>query len=183
MFFYATAVLVAGLLVALVLVYNGLVRRRNRLREAWSGVEVQLKRRHDLIPSLVATVQGYRQHEAATLERVVSQRREAQQAHDARSCSVAESRLGAGLVQLVAVAEGYPELKADEHFRRLMKDLVETEDAIQYARRYYNGSVRELNNGIETFPSNLVAGLFGFRPGDFFEIVDNAERQPVAIQR
>jgi LemA protein len=139
-------------------------------------MEVQLKRRHDLGPGLVECVKGYQTHEQELLETVTQERRAAQAASGAGEAGGAEKTLGRDLGRIVALAERYPELKADAAFRGLMADLVEIEDQIQYARRYYNGSVRDLNNGIESFPSNLVAGLFGFERGDFFEVESASER-------
>lgn len=158
--------------------YNRLVKRRNQMREGWSGVEVQLKRRHDLVPALVECVKGYQTHERGLLETVTQERSAAQLAKGAGEVANAEKTLGRDLGQVVALAEDYPDLKADTAFRKLMGDLVEIEDKIQYARRYYNGSVRDLNNAIESFPSNLVASAFRFREGDFFEVENASERIP-----
>jgi LemA protein len=167
-------VVVAALWAAVV--FNGLVSRRNRMREGWSGVEVQLKRRHDLIPRLVEVVSAYGHHEKSTLEGIMEKRAGALAAKGAGAAADAERGLGEGVGSLIAVAEGYPDLKADAVFRDLMGELVATEDELQYARRYYNGAVRELNNAVEVFPSNLVAGMFGFRKGEFFEVEKTIER-------
>ena len=156
--------------------FNRLVRARNRMREGWSGIEVQLKRRHDLVPRLVETVKAYTAHERRVLEAVASERNAAQAAKGPGEATRAEQSLGKGLGRMVALAEAYPELKADASFRDLITRLVEIEDGIQYARRYYNGSVRDLNNLIESFPTNLVARLFGFRAGEFFETTTASER-------
>ncbi|MED5417284.1 MAG: LemA family protein [Verrucomicrobiota bacterium] len=163
---------------AVILIYNKLVKARNQMREGWSGIEVQLKRRHELVPALVECVKGYQSHEGGLLEAVVRERTEAQAARGAGEAGGAEKVLGRDLGKIVALAEAYPDLKADKSFRGLMGDLVEIEDQIQYARRYYNGSVRDLNNAIESFPSNLVAGRFGFEVGDFFEVETASERLP-----
>ena len=163
---------------AVILIYNKLVKARNQMREGWSGIEVQLKRRHELVPALVECVKGYQTHERGLLEAVVRERTEAQAARGAGEAGGAEKVLGRDLGKIVALAEAYPDLKADKSFRGLMGDLVEIEDQIQYARRYYNGSVRDLNNAIESFPSNLVAGWFGFEAGDFFEVETASERLP-----
>ena len=163
---------------AVILIYNKLVKARNQMREGWSGIEVQLKRRHELVPALVECVKGYQTHERGLLEAVVRERTEAQAARGAGEAGGAEKVLGRDLGKIVALAEAYPDLKADKSFRGLMGDLVEIEDQIQYARRYYNGSVRDLNNAIESFPSNLVAGWFGFEVGDFFEVETASERLP-----
>lgn len=173
--------LVLGLL-AFALGYNRLVRLRNKMREGWSGIEVQLKRRHELIPNLVKTVEAYQNHERGTLEAVTAQRQEARAAHGVAEAARAEEKLGKGLGKLIAVAEDYPDLKADGHFRELMAELVATEDEIQYARRYYNGAVRDLNNGLEAFPSNVVGMIGGFEGGEFFEVKNAAEREVVEVK-
>lgn len=157
-------------------VFNRLVTHRNRMREGWSGVEVQLKRRHDLIPRLVEVVSAYGHHEITTLEGVMEKRAGALAAKGAGEAAAAERGLGEGVGSLIAVAEAYPDLKADEVFRELMAELVATEDELQYARRYYNGAVRELNNAACVFPSNLVAGLFGFKEAEFFQLENAVER-------
>mgnify|MGYP001399392740 CR=1 FL=1 len=146
-----------------VVFYNRLVKARNQLREGWSGIEVQLKRRHELVPALVECVKGYRAHEEELLEAVARERTVAQSARGVSEAGVAEKALARDLGRIVALVEAYPDLKADEVFFGLMEDLVEVEDQLQYARRYYNGSVRDLNNIVESFPSNLVAGGFGFK--------------------
>lgn len=169
----------AGIALAgLVFTYNRLIRARNQMREGWSGIEVQLKRRHDLVPSLVECVRGYQRHEQKLLEEVVRERTAAQDAVGAKDCVGVEKSLSSGLSRLVALAESYPDLKADENFRDLMGQLVEVEDQIQSSRRYYNGSVRDLNNAIESIPSNLVAHLFGFQLGEFFEVETASDRLP-----
>ena len=174
-------VLLSGI-VGFVVGYNRLVRFRNRMREGWSGIEVQLKRRHDLIPNLVSAVQAYQKHERSTLSEITAQRQAAREAHGVVAASKAESTLGGGLGKLLAVVEAYPDLKADRHFRDLMAELVETENAIQYARRYYNGAVRDLNNGLESFPSNLIGKVGSFQKSDFFEVENASEREGVAVK-
>lgn len=164
--------------------YNALVRLRVRVSEAWSDIEVQMKRRYNLIPNLVETVKGYAKHEAGTLEKVVRARSEAL-ANQGSPQSQAESEtvLSGALKSLFALAEGYPDLKANENFLSLQSDLAEVEDKIQAARRYYNGSVRDNNTMIGQFPSNLVAGAFNFVKAEFFEIdeAEAAARRPVAV--
>ena len=162
----------------LVVLYNRLVKSRNQLREGWSGVDVQLKRRHELIPTLVKCVRGYQSHERELLEAVVRERGVAQAASGAGEARSAERVLARDLGRIVALVEQYPELKADEAFLSLMEDLVEIEDYLQYARRYYNGSARDLNNLVESFPANLFAGMFGFKAADFFEVENVSERLP-----
>jgi LemA protein len=159
--------------------YNGLVRARQMVQEAWSGIDVQLKRRADLIPNLVETVKGYASHEKEALERVTEMRARAQNVPtgDIQGRAVAEGMLSQALGRLLAVAEAYPDLKASQNFAELQRALETTERDIQMARRYYNGSVRELNTKVESFPSNLVAGQFGFAKADYFELEDPSDRQ------
>ncbi len=167
----------AGLLtLVLIVLYNRLVRLRNMVREGWSGIDVQLKRRANLIPNLVETVKGYMGHERNLLEKVTELRSQSMQAGDLGEKQRVENALTGGLARLFAVAEGYPELKANQNFQDLQKQLADIEDQIQLARRYYNGTVRNLNIAIESFPGNLVAGWFAFQPAEFFEIEDAADR-------
>lgn len=161
-----------------ILTYNRLVRARNQLREAWSGIEVQLKRRHDLVPALVECVKGYQTHERELLEAVVRDRSAASAATDAASASGPESRLGRDLSRMLVLAEDYPELRADTQFLKLMRELVAVEEQLQYSRRYYNGATRDLNNAVESFPSNMVAKVSGFRPAPFFEVERASDRLP-----
>jgi LemA protein len=177
-----------GLLVAagfyVMITYNGLVSLKNRASEAWSGIEVQMKRRYNLIPNLVETVKGYVKHERATLEAVTRARGEAMASQGgAAEQAKSENVLAGTLKTLFALSESYPELKANQGFLDLQKDLTEIEDQIQAARRYYNGTVRNLNIKIEQFPSNLVAGVFKFMPAEFFELdeADSAARQTVKV--
>jgi LemA protein len=171
----------AGLLLATglygVFLFNRLVGQRNRLREAWSGIDVQLKRRHDLVPNLVECVKGYRSHEQSVLEDVARARSQAQGAQGIAGARAAENELTQSLRSLFAVAEAYPELKAAQNFRQLSASLVEIEDHLQYARRYYTGSVRDYNNLVQTFPGLFVARAFHFQPAEFFEIEVATERQ------
>jgi LemA protein len=169
----STAALLAGLFVVL---YNRLVRLRNMVREGWSGIEVQLKRRANLIPNLVETVKGYMGHERELLEKVTELRSTRARAGDLGEKQKVESALTGGLARLMAVAENYPDLKADGNFQSLQSQLAEIEDQIQMARRYYNGTVRNYNTAIESFPGNLVAGWFAFQPAAFFEIEAPADR-------
>ena len=162
-------ILLGLLLVATVVVYNRLVRSRNRVNTAWSDIDVQLQRRHDLIPQLVKAVDAYAKYETATLEAVTELRAEAMRVVDVNARGEAELALGDGVNRLLALAESYPDLKANENFLELQGQLVETENYLQFARRYYNGSVRDYNTLTETVPSNLVAGLFRFEPREFFQ--------------
>ncbi len=172
--------LIAGILVITLLgwgvwTYNRLVRLRNQVDEAWAGVDVQLLRRYDLVPNLVATVKGYRAHETHALERVTELRANREMPTHRRADH--ESGLSRSIARLFALAEEYPDLKASEGFQQLHKSLVEIEDHLQYARRYYNGSVRDNNNLVQGFPSMIVARLFGFREAVFFEIELASKRE------
>ena len=173
----ALIVIVALLLVAL---YNRLVQQRNRVDNAWAQVEVQLKRRWDLIPNLVETVKGYAAHERETFENVTQARANAQRASNPAEAAQAEGILGAALGRLFAVAEAYPELQADENFRQLQTELSETENRVAVSRQVYNDTVLTYNNTVQTFPGLVVAGPFGFTIRDFFE-VDQAQREPPSV--
>lgn len=166
---YAATVLLAAAFVAGVWLYNRLVRARNRVDTAWSDIDVQLQRRHDLVPRLVAAVRQYANYERATLEAVSELRAAAMHAGSVDERGEAEGRLEQGVHKLIALAEQYPDLKASENFLALQRELVETEDYLQFARRYYNGSVRDFNTMIESVPSNIVASLFAFRQRPFFQ--------------
>lgn len=158
-------------------VYNGLVRLRNLVQEAWRQIDVELKRRHDLIPNLVETVKGYASHERDTLDAVVAARAAAVTPNTSvQEQAVAEGALSASLGRLFAVAEAYPNLKANQNFLALQTELTETEDRVAAGRRFYNANVRELNTRVESFPSNLFAGAFHFRRADYFEITDATQR-------
>jgi len=164
-----------------ILLYNRLVRSRNMVEEGWSGIDVQLTRRADLIPNLVETVKGYAAHEKGVLEEVTRARAAAASASGPGETGPAENMLTAALRQLFAVAEAYPDLKADDNFRQLQAQLAEVEDQIQKARRYYNGAVRRLNTQIELFPSNIVAAQFRFQRAEYFEIEDPHSREVPAV--
>jgi LemA protein len=161
-----------------VFVYNGLVRSRQMAEEAWSGIDVQLKRRADLIPNLIETVKGYAAHEKGTLEEVVRLRNQAQAvpAGDVAGRAQAEGLLGQALGRVMALAEAYPDLKANQNFSELQASLEGMEGELQMARRYYNGAARDLNVKVESFPSNLIAGQFGFAKREYFEITNEADR-------
>jgi LemA protein len=166
---------VAGALWA-VSIYNSLVRRRNVVAEAWSGIDAQLKRRADLIPNLVETVKGYAGHERETFEDLARLRSQGQAQTDVAQRAQTEAAITAAIGRVMAVAEAYPQLRASENFQSLQKDLADVEDQIQLARRYYNGAVRDFNVMIEQFPSNLVANWGSFKPAPFFQIDDAADR-------
>ena len=168
----------AVVILYLIFIYNGLVKARQVKEEAWSGIDVQLKRRADLIPNLIETVKGYAAHEKGTLQEIVELRNKAQAvpAGDVAGRAVAEGMLSEALGKLFALAEAYPELKANQNFSELQQSLEEIESEVQMARRYYNGAARDLNVKVESFPSNLVAGPFGFAKAAFFEITNEADR-------
>ena len=180
-------ILVLGIVVAVlawaVIIYNGLVQLRVRSENAWSDIDVQLKRRHDLVPNIVAAVEGYATHERATLQSVIEARTRAMDTTKVADKGQMESSLTSTLRSLFAVAERYPDLKANEHFLRLQTDLVEIEETIQAARRYYNAVVRDLNTLIQMFPSSLVAGACNVRPRDFFQLsAPELERQAPQVK-
>lgn len=170
-------IVVAILLVVFISIYNSLVKLRNTSEQAWSDIDVQLKRRYNLIPNLVETVKGYASHEKLTFERVVEARGEAMQSSSPAEKSRAENVLESTLKSLFALAENYPQLKANENFLELQAELSRIEEQIQLARRYYNAVVRDLNNKIETIPSNIVANIFGFKRKEYFELPAAEERE------
>ncbi len=175
-------VIVAILAIWLIAAFNGLVRLRNRAQEGYSDIDVQLKRRYDLIPNLVEAVKGYAAHEATVFQNVTEARSQAMQATGPAKAD-AENQLSGALKSLFAVAENYPDLKANQNFLNLQNELTDTEDKIQAARRFYNGMVRDLNTKIQAFPSNMIAGMFGFKPMDFFgNDLTDAEKQPIAVK-
>jgi len=184
---FIVLIVVAVLVLWAVLGYNGLVTLRNRTEEAWSDIDVQLKRRYDLIPNLVETVKGYASHEAGTLENVVAARNSAMKTHDSASATMgeklqAENQLSGMLKSVFALSESYPDLKANQNFMKLQDELSDTENKIQASRRFYNGNVRELNTKIEHFPSNLIAKMFSFVKRDFFEVSDAAQRENIQVK-
>jgi len=160
---------VIALVAAGVVLYNRLIRSRNRVDTAWSDIDVQLQRRHDLIPNLVQAVDQYASYERATLQAVTELRAEAMRVTDVDARGKAEEKLSSGVQRLIALAENYPDLKANENFLNLQNQLVETENYLQFARRYYNGAVRDYNTMTETVPSNIVASIFGFDLRIFFQ--------------
>ncbi len=176
--FIILLVVIAGVLI---MIYNGLVQLRVRSESAWSDIDVQLKRRHDLIPNLVETVKGYAAHEKGTFENVAKYRSAAMSATSAPDRAQAEGQLTMALKGLLAVAEAYPQLQASEQFKNLQQQLSQLEDDIQNSRRYYNAVVRDLNTKIASFPTNILAGMFGFTPKQFFE-APAEERENVQVK-
>ena len=174
-------VVIVLLILFLIGIYNGIVRARNRVDEAWSGIDVQLKRRHDLIPNLVETVKGYATHEREVFENVSAARSAAISATGPAEAGRAEGALTGALGRLFAVAEAYPQLRATENFAELQRELANTEDQIAGSRRIYNGNVQSYNTKIQVFPNSLLAGPFGFTRREFFEIEDPADREPVKV--
>jgi LemA protein len=166
---------IAAIVLAAILIFNNLVRMRNVVREGWSGIDVQLRRRTDLVPNLVETVKGYAAHERGLFEDVAKNRAQSIAADNVGGQAAAEKALQGSLARLFAVAEAYPELKANKNFLELQQQLAEIEDQLQMARRYYNGAVRNLNIGIESFPGVLLARPFGFREEPFFELDDRSQ--------
>ncbi len=180
------AIIIVGVIVLwLALTYNKLVTFRNRSDEAWSDIDVQLKRRHDLIPNLVETVKGYAAHEKGVFEQVTRARAQAMQAEKSgnpKEMQEAENNLSGTLKTLFAVSENYPDLKASDNFIELQRELRDTEDKIQASRRFYNSNIRDINIKVQSFPSNIVASIFGFKKREFFEIEDPKEKEPVKVQ-
>ena len=174
--FYILLALVVMALVASITIYNRLVRNRQMVQEGWSGIDVQLKRRADLIPNLIEAVKGYMGHERGVLEKVTELRAESLKAASVGDKAKAEGALGAALANLFAVAENYPDLKASQNFIQLQQSLADIEEQIQLSRRYYNGAVRNLNILVASFPSNVVANMFKFTSEEYFEIEDAADR-------
>ena len=180
---YTTVILIIlGVIIFwIVLVYNSLITLRNRTKEAWSDIDVQLKRRYDLIPNLVETVKGYATHERELFEKVTQARTMAMNAKGIEEKGRAENVLSGTLKTLFAVAENYPQLKASENFLKLQDELSDTENKIQAARRFYNGNARDFNIKQEVFPANLIAKTFGFKKVEFFEI-EKAEKEPIKVE-
>jgi LemA protein len=170
---------VALLALYVIYLFNRFIRVRNRVDNAWSQIDVQLRRRYDLIPNLVETVKGYAAHEREVFEEVTQARAMGERAATVQDQATAENQLTAGLRRLIAVAENYPQLKASENFLALQEELTGTESKIAFARQFYNDQVTILNNLVQSFPSNIVAGIFGFKTREFFEIEETAARGPV----
>ena len=184
LFWIIPLVVIAIGIMIIIGIYNGLVSRRNEAKNAWSQIDVQLKRRYDLIPNLVETVKGYMKHESETLENVIKAR---QQAVDLRNAGnigdlmKADGALTQSLGRLFAVAEGYPDLKANQNMLQLQEELTSTDNRIGFSRQHYNDSVMKMNNGLEQFPANIIAGMFNFKAGEFFEVESVEERKVVKV--
>lgn len=181
----ATGLVILGIIGFLALVlagmYNSLVTLKNKVDEAWSDIDTQLKRRYDLIPNIVETVKGYAKHEKSTFEEVTKARNMAMDAKTVPEQQKAENMLSGALKSLFALSENYPELKANQNFLNLQETLKEVEDNIQHSRRFYNATVRDMNTKIEVFPSNIIANMFSFKKRDFFEIEDKKEKENVKV--
>jgi LemA protein len=177
--------IILGVIVVLALIvigmYNGLIRLKNQVDEAWADIDVQLKRRHDLIPNLVETVKGYAAHEKETLDRVIAARNSAMQAQSSgnrEELEKAENTLSGTLKSIFALSEAYPDLKANQNFMALQQELTNTEDKIQASRRFYNGNVRDFNTKLQVFPTNLIGNMLGFTKREFFEIAESEKANP-----
>lgn len=175
-------IVVVVLVLWLIGLFNSLIRARNRVKEAWSDIDVQLKRRHDLIPNLVETVKGYAAHEREAFENVTRARTAAMGAKSVEEKGQAENQLSGALKSLFAVAEAYPQLRAVESFTKLQDELSDTENKIQAARRFYNTNVLDLNNKIQVFPTNIFASMMGFQLETFFQTENEADREPVQVK-
>lgn len=175
-------IVVGVLIVWLIAIYNALITLKNRVDEAWSDIDVQLKRRYDLIPNLVETVKGYATHERELFEKVTEARARAMGASGAKEKAEAENMLSQTLKSLFAVAENYPQLRASENFAKLQDELADTENKIQAARRFYNGNVRDFNIKIQVFPNNVINSLLNFKPREFFGIENETEREAVKVK-
>lgn len=179
---YVIIGLIAIIVLICISIYNRLVKQNIRVDEAWSDIDVQLKRRHDLIPNLLETVKGYAKHEKELFENVTKTRTAALEAKDVMEKSKAENMLSESLKSIFAVAENYPALRASENFSKLQDEITDTEDKIQAARRFYNGNVRDLNISVQSFPSNIFANMFGFKKRELFLLGDESERENVEVK-
>ena len=182
---YLLLAILAIVVIWLIAVYNGLITSRNRLDESWSDIDVQLKRRYDLVPNLVETVKGYAAHEQDTLEKVIEARNQAMTAHSSGNLAdqqQAEGNLSGLLKNLFALSENYPDLKANQNFLELQRELTDTEDKIQAARRFYNSNVRDFNTKLQIFPTNIFAKKLGFTAANFFEIPADNQRETVQVK-
>ena len=182
MLIYVVGAILVIIILWFLFAYNSLIRAQNFVKNGWADIDVQLKKRYDLVPNLVVTVQGYASHEKDVFATITQMRTQAMQATNPADKGAKEEQLSLAIKSLFAVAENYPELKASEQFTQLQGQLSQTEDAIQNARRYYNAVVRDLNTKIQTFPSNIVAGLFHVQQKQFFDITEPTQREPVAVK-
>lgn len=175
---------IAAIIVVIIGMYNGLIRLKNRVNEAWSDIDVQLKRRYDLIPNLVETVKGYASHEAGTLQKVTEARTaamSAQSSGDTKAQAKAENMLSSTLKSIFALSENYPDLKANENYLELQRELSDTENKIQASRRFYNGNVRDFNTKLQVFPTNMIGNMLGFKDREFFE-AEEAEKENIKVK-
>jgi LemA protein len=175
-------IIVVVLVLWFALSYNGFVTLINRVAEAWADIDVQLKRRYDLIPNLIETVKGYASHENSAFEKVTQARAQALGAQGVQAKGEADNMVTGALKSIFAVAEAYPDLKANQNFLELQRELADTENKVQAARRFYNGNVRDLNTRVDSFPSNIIAKIFNFGKKEFFELENEAAREPVAVK-
>ena len=170
------------IVILIVAMYNSLVKSRLRVDNAWAQIDTQLKRRFDLIPNLIETVKGYAQHESETLEKVIEARNSYAKASDAKEKASADNMLTSSLKSIFALAEGYPELKANENFLAMQEELTSTENKIAYSRQFYNDAVQMYNTQVLSFPKNIIAGMFGFTQRNFFEVLNDNEKEPVKVK-
>lgn len=175
-------IIAAVIILWFILTYNHFVSNRNLIKEAWSGIDVQLKRRHNLIPGLVETVKAYSTHERKLFNEITEIRSKSEQIHNLKDKAAVETDISGMLKNLFLVVEDYPDLKANVNFLDLQSRLIDIEDQLQYSRRYYNGTVRNYNIRVESFPGNIIAGIFGFKPEDFFEITLATERKTPKVE-
>ena len=178
-------VVIIVLAIVIIFMYNSLIRLKNRVEEAWSDIDVRLKRRYDLIPNLVETVKGYAQHEKETLERVIQARNVAMQAQsggNTKELASAENALSSTLKSIFALSESYPDLKANQNFLELQRELSDTENKIQASRRFYNGNVKDFNTKLQIFPTNIIAGMLGLKSREYFEVEDEKQREAVNVK-
>ena len=181
-FLYIILAVFVAVILWIVAAFNGFVVLKNRVKEAWSDIDVQLKRRYDLIPNLVETVKGYATHERELFEKVTEARSKAMQAQGVKEKGDAEDALSGTLKSLFAISENYPQLKASHNFLELQRELTDTEDKIQASRRFYNSNARDMNTKIESFPSNIIANIFNFKAVEFFQIGKAEEKEPVSVK-
>lgn len=182
MILIAVLVLIGLVVVWVIFLFNGLIKLKNRVEEAWSDIDVQLKRRYDLIPNLIETVKGFAKQEREVLENVTEARTRAMGAQDTKDQVEAENMLSDTLKSLFAVSENYPDLKSNENFLELQRELSDTENKIQAARRFYNGNVRDFNTKIQTFPNNMIAGTLNFKEKEFFEAEEEEEKKNINVK-